>query len=105
MPDGEEDISWSWITEALPSMKLTEVLYAPVFMQSYLDYPASVFLLQKMFDLAMILATPSQCNLTSLNVFEENIPQVSKHEAIHFLNKGYSLLNSFSRFTKDCRKT
>jgi len=57
MPEeGEEDISWPWIKEALPSIPLTKDI----------------------FELSMILATHSQCNLASLDVFEDDIPQVHK---------------------------
>ena len=29
MPDGDEDISWPWIKEALPSINLTKVKISP----------------------------------------------------------------------------
>ena len=40
-------------------------------------------LLQAIYELAMVLATRSLCNLASLNVFGNDIPQVAMVEVTH----------------------
>ena len=50
----------------------------------------------------MILARPSQCKLTSLDVFDDDIPQVSKYEACYSLTRRKQTL---SRLARGCRKT
>ena len=40
-------------------------------------------LLQAIYELAMVLATRSLCNLSSLNVFGDDIPQVAILEVTH----------------------
>ena len=40
-------------------------------------------LLQAIYELAMVLATRSLCNLASLNVFGDDIPQVAIVEVTH----------------------
>ena len=72
MPEGEEDLSWPWIKEALPPIQLTKVL--PI--MAFYDPPLRCFTMQDIFELSMILATHSQCNLASLDVFEDDIPEV-----------------------------
>merc|ERR1719430_122350 len=58
MPEKEQIISWQWILEALPSAELNKEMY----------------------ELTNTLATPmqSQCNLLSLEVFKDEIPQVQQ---------------------------
>ena len=98
MPEGEEDISWSWIKEALPSMQLTKVLHT-LWHPVIFNHPVSS---QEIFRLVMFLARPSQCKLTSLDVFDDDIPQVSKYEAYYSLTRRKQTL---SRLARGCRKT
>ena len=80
MPEGEEDLSWPWIKEALPPIQLTKVL--PI--MTFYDPPLRCFTMQDIFELSMILATHSQCNLASLDVFEDDIPEVTNIRQITY---------------------
>ena len=85
MPDeSEEDLSWPWIKEALPPIQLTKVLdifFAiwHLFAQTFLGWAFFNIPVQDIFELSMILATHSQCNLASLDVFEDDIPEVPQY--------------------------
>ena len=53
---------------------------------SEVSFLTTMCIVQDIFELSMILATYSQCNLASLDVFEDDIPQVqNKYEAETFL--------------------
>ena len=91
MPDGDEDISWPWIKESLPSINLTKVgiLFFSPFYPLY-PYRTGHFALfgtafwdepvQDIYQIVEILSTPmqSQCNLLSLDIFKDDIPKVPK---------------------------
>ena len=74
MPEGEEDLSWSWIKESLPSLELgKQVLH-----QLLLLSTSSLSLLwnTQVFQLSMTLATHSLCTLSSLDTFTKELPEV-----------------------------
>ena len=84
MPEGEEELAWPWIKEALPPIQLTKVLFTPLLFWYPLALASALFdvRVQDIFELSMILATHSQCNLASLDVFEDDIPQVPQYNLI-----------------------
>ena len=59
--------------------------------------------MQDIFELSMILATRSQCNLASLDVFEDDIPEVTNIRQITF-SRQYHILH-LHRFMKGYKKT
>ena len=74
MPDYEEDVTWEWIKEALPSLAETVALY----------------------DLVNILAKPSLCTLTKLespDPLYEDIHRVFKNE-LYKLSYSIKMRNS-----------
>ena len=109
MPEGEEDLSWPWIKEALPPIQLTKVLFSFAFLAPFCPFAFGSFLfdgpVQDIFELSMILATHSQCNLASLDVFEDDIPQVPPYNLsqITFIDK-YHIFYLY-RFMKSYRMT
>ena len=79
MPEGEEDISWSWIKESLPPLDLgKQVLHRLqlIFLSPLLH--SSLLRSTQVFQLSMTLATHSLCTLSSLNTFAEELPEVQK---------------------------
>ena len=61
------------------------------------------YAMQDIFELSMILATHSQCNLISLDVFEDDIPEVPYIRQITF-SRQYHVLH-LHRFMKGYKKT
>lgn len=57
MPDGEDDISWAWIKEALPKLPLVE----------------------DMFTLSNLLSTHSLCSLSKLDEFSSDLPNIQSN--------------------------
>ena len=55
--------------------------------------------MQDIFELSMILATHSQCNLASLDVFEDDIPEVPNIRQMNFLQKRLQQTISYVFFT------
>ena len=83
MADGDEDISWPWIKEALPPISLTKVLilfFSPTFYGHFALFGTAFCneAMQDIYQLVEILSTPmqSQCNLLSLDTFKLEIPKV-----------------------------